>query len=75
MDLKWVFSVEIVVVGLNLAVVVPEPGQIFSRLEDDEYWQDNTDHDILHEELVGVEEEHGLPVSEVAQAEHEVNEE
>ena len=71
-DLKWIFSVEVVVVCLNLAIFIPELGQIFSRFENEEDWHDNTNHDILHQEVDYIEDDHGLVVGEVIQSEHDV---
>ena len=72
MHLEWIDGKEVVVVGLNLTVLIPELGKVGSRLETDCDWQNETNQDIFHQEMEDVEDNHHLCVCQEAKTVEEI---
>ena len=67
MDLERIDGEEVVVVGLQLAVLVPELGKVGPGLANDPDGLNNSNQDVLHEEMEDVEHHHHLYVIKEAQ--------
>ena len=72
MDLEWIDGKEVIVVGLNLTVLIPELGKIGSGFENDCDWLNETNEDIFHQEMEDVEHNHHLFVSKEAKTVEEI---
>ena len=68
MDLERIDGEEVVVVGLQLAVLVPELGKVGPGLANDRDGLNNSNQNVFHEEMEDVEHHHHLHVSKEAQA-------
>ena len=66
--MERIYSVEIIVVCFNLTVVVPKLRQIFLGLQDDYYWLDDTNQNVLQQEVDDVDGNHQLVVSKMTRA-------
>ena len=68
MDSERIHGEEVVVVGLQLAVLIPQFGKVGPGLENDQDGLNNSNQDVFHEDMEDVKHHHHLYVSKEAQA-------
>ena len=68
MDSERIDGEEVVVVGLQLAVLIPQFGKVGPGLENDQDGLNNSNQDVFHEDMEDVEHHHHLLVSKDVQA-------